>query len=187
MGPGNGRASQRQAYRAFVLALYQIPPGYGSHVAAAKLAGFGTKTSSAKSWSVIATKLAHSPKILAALHEEDQKRIRASAPRAIRALQGLIEDPSHKDHARGIEMVLSRVHPTETHHRVEVHHVVDHDAEAVKQLRMFKSLDVPRSRLVEVFGAIGLSRYESMLEIADAKNSPRLIEGSAVEIIKETS
>jgi hypothetical protein len=52
---------------------------------------------------------------------------------------------------------------------------------------MFKSLDVPRSKLVEVFGAIGLSRYERMLESADAKNSPRLIEGSAVEIIKEAS
>lgn len=107
-------------HRAFVLALYQVPPGYGAHVKAAKLAGFGTSTSSAKSWSVIATRLAHDEKILEALHEEDQKRIRASAPRAIRALQNLIEDPDHKDHARGIGMVLDRVHPTETIHHVKV-------------------------------------------------------------------
>jgi hypothetical protein len=109
-------------HRAFVLALYQIPPGYGAHVRAAKLSGFGTATSSAKSWSVIASRLAHSENILAALHEEDQKRIRASAPRAIRALQGLIEDPDHKDHARGIAMVLDRVHPAETTHKVTVEH-----------------------------------------------------------------
>ena len=69
---------------------------------------------------------AHEERILAALFEEDQKRIRASAPRAIRALQHLIEDPEHKDHARGIGMVLDRVHPLETRHTVDVVHHVDH-------------------------------------------------------------
>jgi hypothetical protein len=109
-------------HRAFVLALYQVPPGYGAHVKAAKLAGFGSSTSSAKSWSVIATRLAHDERILEALREEDQKRIRASAPRAIRALQNIIEDPDHRDHARGIGMVLDRVHPVETTHHVKVEH-----------------------------------------------------------------
>jgi phage terminase small subunit len=177
------KALKSDRHRMFVLALYQIPSGYGANVKAAKLAGFGTKTSSAKSWSVIATRLAHSEDILAALHEEDQKRIRASAPRAIRALQGVIEDPTHRDHTRGIAMILDRVHPAETRHHVEVRHIVDHDAEAVAQLRMLKSLEVSRAKLLEVFGSIGLSRYEKMLELEDAKNSPRLIEGSAVEII----
>jgi phage terminase small subunit len=109
-------------HRMFVLALYQIKPGYGAHVKAAKMAGFGTETSSAKSWSVIASRLAHDEKILEAIHEEDQKRIRASAPRAIRALSNLIEDPLAKDHARGIAMVLDRVHPLETIQKVTVEH-----------------------------------------------------------------
>jgi glyoxylase-like metal-dependent hydrolase (beta-lactamase superfamily II) len=43
-------------------------------------------------------------------------------PRAIRALSHLIETPSHKDHARGIGMVLDRVHPAETQHTVKVQH-----------------------------------------------------------------
>jgi hypothetical protein len=34
----------------------------------------------------------------------------------------LIETPSHKDHARGIGMVLDRVHPAETQHTVKVQH-----------------------------------------------------------------
>jgi hypothetical protein len=114
-------------HRAFVLALYQIKPGYGAHVRAAKLAGFGTKTSSAKSWSVIASRLAHSENILAAMREEDEKRIRASAPRAISALSRLIETPSHKDHARGIAMVLDRTMPLETIHNVQVKHDVTAD------------------------------------------------------------
>jgi hypothetical protein len=56
------------------------------------------------------------------MREEDERRIRASAPRAIRALEYLIETPTHKDFARGIEMVLSRVHPTESVHHVKVEH-----------------------------------------------------------------
>ena len=138
----------------------------------------------AKSWSVIAARFAHDEKVLAALHEEDQKRIRASAPRAIRALQHLIEDPEHKDHARGIGMVLDRVHPAETRHTVDVVHHVDHDAEAIAQLRMLKQLDVPRAKLEAVFGFTGLSRYERLLDIEDAKRrpEPRLIEGTATEL-----
>src|ERR1700688_2918379 len=61
------KALASDRHRAFVLALYQIKPGYGAHVTAAKMAGFGTSTSSAKSWSVIASRLAHDEKILAAL------------------------------------------------------------------------------------------------------------------------
>jgi phage terminase small subunit len=170
-------------HRAFVLALYQIKPGYGAHVTAAKLAGFGSSTSSPKSWSVIASRLAHDEKILAALHEEDQKHIRASAPRAVRALGRLIEDPDHKDHARGIAMVLDRVHPTEQRHVVDVHHHVDHDAEAIAQLRMLKGLGVARAKLEEVFGFSGLSHYERLLELEEAKNRPTpMIEGRATEI-----
>jgi nucleotide-binding universal stress UspA family protein len=60
--------------------------------------------------------------VLEAIEEEDKKFIRASAPRAISALSRLIEDPRHKDHARGIDMVLSRVHPAENIHRMQVLH-----------------------------------------------------------------
>jgi hypothetical protein len=107
-------------HRAFVLALYAVRPGHGAQVAAAKLAGFGTSTSSAKSWSVIASRLAGDDRIQAALAEEDHKRIRATAPRAVRALARLVETPGHRDHARAIGMVLDRVHPVETSHVVKV-------------------------------------------------------------------
>jgi phage terminase small subunit len=64
--------------------------------------------------SVIASRLSHDERVLAAIAEEDQKYIRSSAPRAIGALSRLIENPSHKDHARGIAMVLDRTMPLET-------------------------------------------------------------------------
>jgi hypothetical protein len=131
LAPGDGaewgpkmKALLSDRHRMFVLSLYEIPRGYGAHVKAAKMAGFGTATTSAKSWSVIASKLAHDEKILEAMREEDERRIRASAPRAIRALEHLIETPDHKDHGRAIGMVLDRVHPAETTHTVKVEHQV---------------------------------------------------------------
>lgn len=111
-------------HRAFVRALYQVKPGHGANVKAARLAGFGTPTSSTQSMATISSRLAHDERVLAAIAEEDSKRIRASAPRAISALSRLVEDPKHKDHARGIAMVLDRVHPLETTHNVKVEHDV---------------------------------------------------------------
>lgn len=149
------KALPSDRHRAFVLALYQIPPGYGANVKAAKMAGFGTSTSSAKSWSVIASMLAHDEKILAAIFEEDQKRIRASAPRAIRALQGLVEDPRHKDHARGIAMVLDRVHPAETQHFVKVEHnaapSMQTTAETIERiLQIAAKFNAPQPPMIDV-------------------------------------
>lgn len=180
-------ALRSDRHRAFVLALYQIKPGHGAHVKAAKMAGWGTSTSTPQSWAVIASCLAHDEKILAAIYEEDQRHIRASAPRAVRALTNLIENPEAKDHVRGIAMVLDRVHPAEQRHVVDVHHHVDHDAEAIAELRMLRSLGVAREKLVEVFGFTGLPRYERLLAAEDGKRAPRIIEGTAVEIKQEES
>jgi phage terminase small subunit len=111
-------------HRAFVRALYTVRPGHGARVKAAKLAGFGTPTSSAQSMATISSRLSHDERVLAAIAEEDQKYIRSSAPRAIGALSRLIENPRHKDHARGIAMVLDRTQPLETQHTVKVQHDV---------------------------------------------------------------
>ena len=109
-------------HRAFVRALYTVRPGHGARVKAAKLAGFGTPQSSPQSMATIASRLSHDERVLAAIAEEDQKYIRSSAPRAIGALSRLIENPRHKDHARGIAMVLDRTMPLETQHTVKVQH-----------------------------------------------------------------
>jgi hypothetical protein len=118
------KALPTDRHRAFVRALYQVKPGHGANVKAAKLAGFGSPTSTPQSMATIASRLAHDERVLTAIREEDEKRIRSSAPRAISALSRLIETPSHKDHARGIAMVLDRVHPAETQHSLKVEHAV---------------------------------------------------------------
>jgi hypothetical protein len=131
LAPGDGaefgpamKALPSDRHRMFVLSLYEIPRGHGAQVKAAKMAGFGTSTTSAESWAVIGCKLAHDDKILAAIHEEDQRRVRASAPRAIRALEHLIETPDHRDHGRALGIVMDRVLPADTTHHVKVEHRV---------------------------------------------------------------
>jgi hypothetical protein len=68
------------------------------------------------------------------MREEDEKRIRASAPRAISALSRLIENPNAKDHARGIAMVLDRVHPAEQIHKVKHEHEIGPNAMETAQI-----------------------------------------------------
>jgi hypothetical protein len=118
------RALPTDRHRAFVRALYTVRPGWGARVKAAKVAGFGTATSSAQSMATIASRLSHDERVLAAIAEEDQKYIRSSAPRAMGALSRLIEDPKHKDHARALGMVLDRTMPLETVHNVKLKHDV---------------------------------------------------------------
>lgn len=172
------KALRTDKHRAFVLALYQVKPGYGAHVKAAKLAGFGTSTSSAQSWSVIATRLAGDDKIQAAMYEEDQRRLRATAPRAISALGRLIENPRHKDHARAIAMTLDRVHPAETRHVVDVtHHREDEfDAIEARTLNMLKGLGTPVAGLITYFGYNGYAWAENRVRAAAKKSGTPLAE-----------
>lgn len=111
-------------HRAFVRAMYQVKPGHGAAVRAAKIAGFGTPTSTPQSMATIASRLTHDPRVQEAFAEQDQLYIRASAPRAIRALSHLIETPSHKDHGRALGMILDRTMPAETVHNVKMNHDV---------------------------------------------------------------
>jgi hypothetical protein len=128
------KALSSDRHRAFVRALYQVNPGHGANVKAAKLAGFGTSSSTPQSMATIASRLAHDERVLAAISEEDSKRIRASAPRAISALSRLIENPRSKDHARGIAMVLDRVHPVETTHKLTVEHQASSSMKATAEV-----------------------------------------------------
>jgi hypothetical protein len=117
------KALPTDRHRAFVRAMYQVRPGHGAAVRAAKLAGFGTPDSTPQSMATIASRLTHDERVQAAFAEQDQLFIRASAPRAIRALSSLIENPKAKDHARGIAMVLDRTMPVE----FNVKHKHEHD------------------------------------------------------------
>jgi alpha-beta hydrolase superfamily lysophospholipase len=116
------KALPTDRHRAFVRAMYQVKPGHGAPVRAAKLAGFGTPQSSPQSMATIASRLTHDPRVQEAFAEQDKLYIRAAAPRAIRALSNAIEDSGHKDHMRAVAVVMDRIHPLESVHHVKVQH-----------------------------------------------------------------
>jgi hypothetical protein len=89
-------------------------------------------------------------------------------------LLNLIRDPKHRDHARAIGMMLDRTDKVETHTTITHHVEVDHNAQAIEQLRLLKGLGVTREKLVEVFGYSGLGRYERLLVERD---QPKRISG----------
>jgi hypothetical protein len=156
------RALPTDRHRAFVRSLYTVRPGHGARVKAAKLAGFGCPTSTPQSMATIASRLSHDERVLEAIREEDEKYIRSSAPRAISALSRLIETPSHKDHARGIAMVLDREYPVET--VVKVNH------DATPSLKA--TADV-LARIAELAARAGIdvSKMPPMIDVTPARKS----------------
>ncbi|HUI12559.1 MAG TPA: hypothetical protein VL048_03705 [Xanthobacteraceae bacterium] len=121
------RALANDRQRAFVCALFDAPRKEGRVIFAARAAGYGSADSTNKSLSVIGSRLHVSDKIQAAIAEESQRRMRGLSPRAIKALEDLIDDPTHRDHARGIAMVLDRSDPVATTHNVVVEHREPHE------------------------------------------------------------
>ena len=105
---------------------------------------------------------------IAAIAEESKKILRVAYPEGANALINLIRDPTHKDHARALGMLMDRVFPVETRHNIEVvHKTVDPDVEAIEELRALRQLGTSREKLIELFGVAGLPRVEA-LEAADA-------------------
>ena len=105
------RALANDRQRAFVRALFDAPKKEGRIIWAARAAGYGTAQSSVKSLSVIGSRLNVSDPIQAAISEESQRRLRSLAPSAVKALEGLVDNPKHRDHARGIAMILRQGRP----------------------------------------------------------------------------
>jgi hypothetical protein len=182
LGPAM-KALPNDRWRDFVYHLIHQKPGHGMFTQAARKAGFGresTPTNLAK----MAWKLSHDERTIAAIAEETKKVIRAGAPEAANALLNLIRDPAHRDHGRAVAMLLDRVDPVVSRHDIEVtHRVVDPDTEALEELRALRQLGTSREKLIELFGANGLDRIET-LDAADTARraaEAKVIDGEVIE------
>jgi hypothetical protein len=133
----------------------------------------------------IASRLMRNEKIIGAIAEEARKLLRGGAPDAVKALLNLVHSPEHKDHARGISMVLARTDPEIQQHDMHVvHKIVDADQEALEELRAARALGATREKLLELFGGNYLPRLER-LEAQEVERSAKTIEGEAAEIEPE--
>jgi hypothetical protein len=121
LGPRMQALSEKR--RRFVVELFSddAPPrGHGLLIHAARAAGYGTPTSSNKSLSVIAARIAHDRTVQLAISEYARGAVGIITPEALRAVRQAVADPSAKDHIRAVGMVLDRAVPAEQVHSVTV-------------------------------------------------------------------
>jgi hypothetical protein len=151
-----------------------------AQVNAARRAGFGHARTTPLNMARIASRLMRDDRTIAAIAEEARKMLRGGAPDAVKALQNLVRDPEHKDHARA--MVLARTDPEVQQHDLQVsHRIIDADQEALEELRAARTLGATREKLIELFGGNYLPRLER-LEAAEVERSAKVIDAGAHEI-----
>ena len=161
-GPAMAKLNHRQ--RAFVISLWDgKTTGSGVGVEAAICAGYGTTTSTRNSLRVIASRLMADPKIQDAMSEVGKHYIGSTAIIAFRAAKNLLNDPSHKDHARACGWFLDRYFPQVVEQKIDVVHHSKRNAEMEELARRFAlELGIPVERVLGV-------------------NRAKMIEGTATE------
>jgi phage terminase small subunit len=177
------RALPNDRWRKFVWAYLSAEPGYGAATSAARAAGYKAKT--AHGLNTLAYVLMHDPRMISAIAEQSKLVVRAGSPEAVNALFGMIRNPEHKDHARAVAMVLDRTNPVVSHQYTQVtHQVIDHDAEALAELRALRQLGTPRMKLLEIYGGNGLDRLEQQEAADNARRATaaKVIDGEYSEV-----
>jgi hypothetical protein len=171
-------ALPRESWREFVRQLFHQAPGHGNHVRALRAVPALCKGRDQKFHRQKAYQLMQDERIQKAIVEESQNFIRSTGPAAAQMLNRLVLNENHRDHARGISMVLDRVAPIETRHVVDVRHTRTLDEEAIEALKTLRAMNAPPEQLIAFFGEAGLRRYEGML----ADKAKPVIDAEAVEV-----
>jgi phage terminase small subunit len=167
----------------FVKHLLTGKPGHGSLTAAARKAGYG-KQSTAITLTKHAHDLSRNPRIIAAISVEAKKVIRGVGhAEAVAAVMNGIRDVTHRDHARFVDMILSRADAAVTKQSIDVvHRHIDADQEGLEELRALRKLGTSREKLLELYGGNGLVRLER-LEAADIErraDNAKVIDGELI-------
>lgn len=163
---GPAMKALRGRQRAFVLSMLET--GKSDNSFHARNAGY---TGNDQSIWATAYRLAHDPKVQAAIHEEAERRLKGSAILATSTVVKLLDSNDQKIQLRAAEMIFNRVglHAT-TEHKVTVEHIEDDKTLLDKARRLAGELGIDISKMV------GHS-HETPLQIA----AP-VIEGEFVEV-----
>lgn len=171
LGPAM-RALPTDNMRRFVIALLEI--GQLNYTKAAALAGYSQESPGALQ--VTASRLAHDTRILAAIHEESDRRLHAGAAMAVSQLL-LIADaaPKQSDRLKAIEMILNRtgLHAM-SEHKVTVNDVSNTDDAMIARIKEIAAkLGLDQSKLLG-----GAEKVEkAVAEVVDVEYTEHSVEG----------
>jgi phage terminase small subunit len=121
--------------RCFVVALFDDDApreGHGLWSYAAAQAGYSASNPAvlkSQGWRV-----AHDPKVIAAINEYAKLHVRTLSPEAIKALKGVLKDSRHRDHLRAITTILDRTDPIENKLAVAVEQTWKPSAEVTEKV-----------------------------------------------------
>jgi len=175
------KALPNDRFRAFVTFYLMERPGRGAQTNAAKRAGFGKPETLDHTYHQIAWRLMQDPRIVAALAEEARKMLRGGAPDAVKALQDMVYDSTHKDHARAVAMVLDRTDPTVSNSHIAVtHRIVDPVQEELAEYLAAIELGAGPEKLRDLFGGNRIAHLEA-LAAEDAARKAKVIEAKVIE------
>ena len=167
--------------RLFVLHLcLSTKRGFGSRAQAARLAGYGTATTTAKDIGSMASALCMRDDIREAIAEMMPKMIGALGPAAVNAVARLIDSPGHKQHFQAVNAILERVAPTQTLIKHEVTHI-DRAKEAVDELTRLERAGFSDDELIAKFDFTAASLFRIRQRRGDVM--PALKNGGALKVI----
>ena len=149
-----------ERHRAFVRVVLDRPTAKGEQLS--RLAGYQNSVGGHR---VTAHRLLHDPRILAAIQEETEKRVRFGGLIGIAGLIKLASNPRHKEHRRACETLADRAgFGVKTEHTVHVNHSDRTGAAMVERIKLLaQGLGVDPAQL------LGLNA------------APKLIEGEVVD------
>jgi len=165
----------------FAEAYVELGGSFGAGSEAARAAGYGNASSSAKSFASIADRELNKDQVIAYIAELSKKKIRSLVPAAVNAVREIIDDPSHKDRLKASMAAIERIGPVVSKQEIKVEHVVNHDADAVDVLRHYKAIGASREMLEAHFGFSGLGHYERLLAAQDLAKGGTVIEGEVID------
>jgi hypothetical protein len=116
--------------------------------------------------------------------EERQKiRLRTLAPKAVDAVEQILDDVQHKDRLKAANQILNRFDPllVGVAHQHAVSVTVKSDEIGLKLLRQLRSWGAPRELMERVLGVNGLPMLEQRLDGGQESEREPTIEGEVLE------
>ena len=166
-GPAMEALTEKE--RAFVLAYFDHPNYTQGQIA--ELAGY-SKGTAPNQLRVIAAQVLGREKVIAAMHEEGSKRLRAGGSLAVSALMDMVRNPLHKDHAKAVQMALDRT----GFHAMSEHKVTVDDKrpqtkqeliDAIKRLASERGLD--EAAQMKLIGHTPVTAIDAEFEVVEAE------------------
>jgi hypothetical protein len=166
--------------RVFIEKYMEFGGGRGAGLPAALAAGFK------RSYAPFAAHRMLRRPIVARVIEERQKiRLRVLVPKAVDAIEEILDDKGHKDRLKAANQILNRVDPLLVAHQHAIDVTVKSDDEiGLKLLRWLRELGASREMMESVFGINGLPLLEEQLDGRQESepDEPVTIESEVLEV-----